>query len=295
MAILSSVGSRFDKFLSEIQLTDTQKKDAQTKYEGVCEKLNSKYPYVYNTGSPKLLVGSYGKKTAISPPTDIDIIFVMPPSEYKRYDEYRGNGQSQLLQDIKKVLLEKYPNTDIRGDGQVVQVNFVSYNVEVVPGFRLKNGNYRIPDTHDGGGWKETSPKTEMENITNSNKLTNGNTVKLIKMIKAWKCNCGVPIKSLIIELTVIDFLKTYQYYNLGSNNYGLMVRDYFKYLLTNVSSTFIIPGTFEAIGCGKDWESKANAALSLAEKACEYDKMFCACLASKEWKQIFGSRFPDL
>jgi len=291
---LSSVGSRFDKFLSEIQLTDTQKKDAQTKYEGVCEKLNSKYPYVYNTGSPKLLVGSYGKKTAISPPTDIDIIFVMPPSEYKRYDEYRGNGQSQLLQDIKKVLLEKYPNTDIRGDGQVVQVNFVSYNVEVVPGFRLKNGNYRIPDTHDGGGWKETSPKTEMENITNSNKLTNGNTVKLIKMIKAWKVNCSVPIKSLIVELTVIDFLNSYSYSNKSSTWYDLMVRDYFKYLLTKESSSFIIPGTSEAVICTKDWKSKANVACLLAEKACEYEKINYNIAASHLWRQIFGSRFPD-
>lgn len=292
---MSGVGSRFDKFLYEIELTDKQIEDARTKYDGVCGKLHSIYYTTTYSGSTKLLVGSYGKRTAISPTTDIDVIFVLPKSEYYRYNAYSGNRQSQLLQEVKKILLDKYPKTDIRGSGPVVQVNFESYKIEVVPGFLLKNGNYYIPDTHEGGKWKETAPKTEMENITNSNKLTNGNTVKLIKMIKAWKYNCDVPIKSLIIELTVIVFLKTYQYYNLGSNNYGSMVRDYFKYLLTKVSSTFIIPGTFEAISCGKDWESKANAALSRAEQACEYDKMFCACLASKEWKQIFGSRFPDL
>lgn len=295
MAILSSVGSRFDKFLSEIQLTDTQIKDAQTKYDGVCGKLHSKYYTTTYNGSTKLLIGSYKKRTAISPTTDIDVIFVLPPIEYKRYDEYRGNGQSQLLQDIKYILLDRYPKTKIRGDGPVVQVNFDSYMVEVVPSFLLKNGNYRIPDTHDGGGWKETSPKTEMENITNSNKLTNDNTVKLIKMIKAWKYNCSVPIKSLIIELTVIDFLKTYIHSNKSSTYYDLMVRDYFKYLLTKVPSTFIIPGTSEVISCGKDWNSKVNTAHLLAEKACECESKSLEASASQLWRQIFGIQFPYL
>lgn len=292
MAILSSVGSRFDKFLSEIQITDTQIKDAQTKYDGVCGKLHSKYYTTTYNGSTKLLVGSYGKRTAISPTTDIDVIFVLPPTEYERYDSHRWNGQSQLLQDIKEILLDRYPNTKIRGDGPVVQVLFESYNVELVPGFLL-NGKYYIPDTHDGGKWKQASPKSEEENITSSNRLTKGNTVKLIKMIKAWKYYCDVQIKSVIIELTVIDFLNNYLYSDQISLYYDWMVKDYFKYLLNNISPFLLMPGTYELISCGNDWKSQAKEALSLAELACEYESIKNDVAASHLWKKIFGHKFP--
>lgn len=290
---LLSIGQQFTTFLSNIQLTEPQIQDAKTKYDGVCEKLHNKYYSTTYNGSTKLLVGSYGKKTAITPPTDIDVIFVLPYSEFKKYDSRSGNGQSHLLQDIKNILLEKYPNTNIRGDGQVVMVNFVSYYIEVVPSFLL-NGSYYIPDTNNGGRWKLTAPKSEMENIQTSNEWTGGNTVRLIKMIKAWKSNCGVEIKSLIIELTVVDFLKFYQYYNKGSTYYDWMVRDYFKYLLSKVSSSSYIPGTYESIAYGNSWEPKAKAALSNAEEACNLESKNLPYTAANEWKKIFGTRFPS-
>ena len=287
-----SIGQQFTTFLTNIQLTANQIQDAKTKYDGVCEKLHNKYHSTAYDGSTKVLAGSYGKNTAISPPTDIDVIFILPYSEFKRYDSHSGNGQSHLLQDIKNVLLEKYPNTNMRGDGQVVMVNFVSYYVEVVPSFLLA-GSYYIPDTNNGGRWKLTSPKSEMENIQASNKWTEGNTVRLIKMIKAWKYNCDVEIKSLVIELTVVDFLRWYKYYSKSSTYYDWMVRDYFKYLLNEVSSSRYIPGTFESISYGNSWEPKAKDALSSAEEACNCESGNKPYNATSEWKKLFGTKFP--
>src|SRR5690606_24768365 len=69
------------------------------------------------------------------PPADVDILFLMPASVYYRYDQYQGNGQSALLQDVRRVLQERYPTTEkIRGDGQVVVVPFSNgYTVELLP------------------------------------------------------------------------------------------------------------------------------------------------------------------
>ncbi|MCD4821830.1 MAG: hypothetical protein K8R11_07145 [Methanococcoides sp.] len=291
---MTSVGQKFSKFLTNIQLTDKQREDARTKYNGICKKLHDKYYSTTYDGSTKFLAGSYGKKTAISPPSDVDVIFIMPNSEFLKYSSHNSNGQSNLLRDIKNVLLEKYPNTDIRGSGQVVMVNFNSYNVELVPGFlTTDNTKYLIPDTHDGGKWKTTNPKSEIENINSSNKLTNGNTIKLIKMIKAWKHNCNVPIKSLVVELTVIDFLSTYEHQAKGSNFYDWMTRDYFKYLLTKVSSYSYIPETYERIPYGDSWESKTKTALSATENALKRESENYLYLAGDEWKKIFGDRYP--
>jgi hypothetical protein len=49
-------------------------------------------------------------------------------------DALDGNRPATaLLQEVKNRLARTYPNTDMSGDGQVVLVNFGSYNVEVVP------------------------------------------------------------------------------------------------------------------------------------------------------------------
>src|SRR3990167_10886515 len=108
-----SVASRFDQFLENIKLTSDQLEDAKTKYDGVCKKLHDHYYTRTYSGSTKLLIGSYGKRTNIRPARDVDVIFILPSSEYKQSTS-SYNYQSYLLQKIKGILEEKYPDTDIK-------------------------------------------------------------------------------------------------------------------------------------------------------------------------------------
>ena len=48
---------------------------------------------------------------------------------------------------VKKFLQERYPKTDISGDGQVVVIEFSRYTVELVPGFKQADGRFKYPDT----------------------------------------------------------------------------------------------------------------------------------------------------
>src|SRR5437763_1023221 len=130
-----STSSRFDRFLSNISLTSDDRTDAKRKYDGVAGKLHSHYYSSIYNGSTKLLIGSYGKHTSVRPPRDVDILFLMPPEQYRRFNAYLGNGQSALLQEIRAILQERYPTTEkIRGDGQVVVVPFKGgHTVEVLP------------------------------------------------------------------------------------------------------------------------------------------------------------------
>lgn len=327
---MSSVAQRFDKFLSNIKLTDAQIEDAITKHHGVRRALHEAYytstykstdmlreilvanveftaykartissfsneevvldeGYVY---SSSLLVGSYGKRVAIAPPSDIDILFQMPWEYFQRYDSYAGNGQSQLLQDVKKVLQRAYPTTSMRADGQVVIVPFSSYKVEVLPVFKLTDERYWFPDTNSGGSWRYTHPRAEMRNIRDSNKRANGNTVKLIKMIKAWKHYCSVPVASLVIELRAVNFLENWSYFDKGSMWYDWMIRDFFSELLKYVNSTCKIPGIDEVKHYGNAWESKAKTAAANSSRACELESTGNYMAATTEWKKLFGSRF---
>jgi len=289
-----SVKAKFDAFLSNIQLTDRQIEDAKTKHTAIRDVLQEAYydwPYPATTS---ILVGSYAKHTAARPPTDVDILFIMPSHRFSYYQGYAGNGPSRLLQDVKAVLQGKYPKTGMRGDGQVVVVSFASgFGVEVVPVFASdKDGVYHTPDTHDGGSWKTTNPEAERSRIAESNRISNSNTVHLIKMTKIWKHVCQVPLSSFPLELLAVAFLSRWEHCGKSSFYYDWMVRDFFQHMLSRVNGWEIIPGVTEIYGYGDAWETKADAALRRATKACEYESGDKDDLATAEWVKIFGGFF---
>jgi hypothetical protein len=240
-----------------------------------------------------MLVGSWGKSTQIRPPRDIDILFVLPYSVYQRYEQVSGNKQSQLLQEVKRVLSATYPNTSMRADGQVVLVPFSSYNVEVVPAFVLNNGQYWICNTNDGGKYETTDPDAEIEKVKKSNDATNGNTRNLIRMMKCWQGYCNVSLKSFCIELLVIEFLESYQYRDRTTVYYDWMVRDFFQFLIGKSNGYVFAPGMIKLIWLGNAWKSKAESAFERAKKAVQYEADHKPYDAGAEWQKIFGTDIP--
>lgn len=320
---MSTIAQRFQTFLSNLQLSDAQVQDAIRKHTAIRRLLHNHY---YSTSFVKsisdseeieviaetirgykgyevlldesaryrtsLLVGSYGKNTEIAPPSDVDVLFEMPSQLFNHYDTRLYNGQSKLLQDVKNVLRPSYPLTDIRADGQIVYVPFVSYKIEVLPAFKRSTGDYFYPDTHNGGTWCVTHPKAEKQNLVDSNKRSNGNTIRLIKMMKAWKSWCTVPIKSLALELLTVSFLSAWEHYDKGPIYFDWMVRDFLAYVLKHINWTIPIPGISEVLVLGDAWKSKAETALATAYKACEYEAAKNDLQAAYEWKKIFGDRY---
>lgn len=289
-----SVGSRFNQLLENLRLTQDQQNDGMTKHSGVRCCLNWNYYSTSSGSTNSLLVGSWGKSTEIRPPRDIDVMFILPKEVYDRFETRPGNKQSQLLQEVKIVLAKTYPNTDMRGDGQVVVVRFASYGVEVVPAFELTNGQFWICDTNGGGRYKTADPRAEFESIKTSNDQTAGNTRDLIRMMKRWQEYCAVPLKSFVIELLVVEFLRTWEHRGKTSVYYDWMVRDFFRFLTQKWAySAVYVPGTYETICLGDAWKSKAESAYGRAEKACEFESQNMPYSAGEEWQKIFGTFIP--
>ena len=288
-----NVSDRFHRLLTNLQLTPSQRDDGFTKYKSVVACLNACY---WGTSSPTdhaRLVGSWGKNSAIRPPRDVDLLFELPWAVYSRFNKRTGNKQTQLLQEVKSLLLKTFPRTDVRGDGQVVCVPFQSYAVEVVPAFRLLAGDYWICDTKEGGRYKTTDPDAEIHHLDASDRASNGNTRDLIRMMKRWQAFCGVPLKSFWIELLAVEFLLTWEYRGKSTVYYDWMVRDFFGYLLRQAFFVMWVPGTIEIVNIGDSWRSRAQTAHGRAVKACEYECNNCKCLAGGEWQKIFDSDIP--
>lgn len=261
------LSENFKKFLENIRLTENQIEDGENKCDNVCKVLHKHYYDGNNESSAKLIIGSFGKDTAIRPPSDVDVIFELPRSEKERYDNRSGNGQSQLLQDVKNVLMETYPLTDIKGDGPVVVVDFSTYKVEVNPSIK-EDSMYLVPLTINGGKWEQINPIKEKDVIDESDKRSCGNTRNIIKMIKKWRDYCNVSIKSFYIEILVVDFLKETEHYDYGFFSYPMLIYEFFEYMLKQKNKINFIPGTFNIINYGDEWESKAETACKNAKNA---------------------------
>lgn len=287
-----SVSEKFKRFISNIQLTATQLEDAKTKHVGVRTTLHKAYYETPYNGSTSFLVGSYGKNTEVRPPSDIDIMCILPLSVFTRINGLQGNKQSQLLQEVKNVLSKTYSTTKMRADGQVVVVPFTSFAVEVVPCFSIPSGRYNICDTNSGGKWKEVDPQAEINKLVDSNKRSGGKTIHLIKMSKVWKTYCNTPIKSFALELLAVEFLSNWQYYDKTEFYYDYMVRDFFKNIINKANGYLFVPGINEFYSLGVDWKSRAESALVRAIKACELEADNKDAEATTEWKKIFGDMF---
>jgi len=274
-----SIQTQFEQFYENIKLTPPQREDAKRKYNGVCKKLHDYYyPDIEYTGNTKLLIGSYGKHTNIRPPRDVDVLFIMPDDKFKQYDDNESNGQSQLLQDIKNILSEKYTTTDkIKGWGKVVLIQFSdgTHNVELLPAWERDDEKFVIPNSEKGGFWEIWDPKSEIKKINDSDNETEGKTRPLIRMIKKWSENCSVKLGSFQIENKVLDFLMEYEHEN---KEYSILVRDFFNYFQGNAD---------------EETEGHLKTAYNRARKACDFESSGEIDKATEEWKKIFSDDFP--
>jgi hypothetical protein len=287
----------FQQFLGELELKNPERLDAEGKAERIAKSLFAKYyPNQVFNPSCYVKVGSYGKGTATRPRTDLDMLFVLPADVYCRIEALTGNKQSQLLQEVRRALLTTFPDTDIGADGQAVVAPFQTYDVDIVPAFRFISGEftgkYLIADTTDGGRWRLSDPVAEYNCLRQVDTAWGEKATHLLKMLKAWKRECNVPIKSICLEIFSTVFVSQWVHRDQTIFYYDWMIRDFFAFMLNHVHGSAKPAGITEWIPLGDCWESKCRTAYARALKACDAERGDDGYEASSEWQKIFGSQF---
>ena len=282
----------FETFCSNILLDNLA--DMKKTAGEIAKKLNKSY---YDLDSENELhmyiVGSVGRKTAISGNSDLDILFDLPTSIYSKYNAYSDHGQSALIQDVKNVLKEKYPNTDIRGDGQVVVIAFNKYTVELVPGFKQADDRFKYPDTHDGGSWKYTDPLSEQSACAECENESDGKYYDFCHIIRSWKNHIGVKMGGLLIDTLVFDFFNENGcFVDDSEKNYLEILQSLFENLKNQDKdrSYWYAMGSNQCV-----YNSDKGKFISKAKKA--YNKIKDLTIesdnANKVLRQVLGNSFP--
>ena len=115
------------------RISKEQRSLISLRYKRITKAINTEFWDSSSETDHSFYVGSYGRGTAITT-SDIDMLVELPKTEYERYDIIKGNGQSRLLQAIKGAIMQAYPRSNIRADGQVVVIDFSDgIKFEVLP------------------------------------------------------------------------------------------------------------------------------------------------------------------
>lgn len=289
-----SVNEDFSKFCSNLNMSDNTISKIQYRYRQITKRINTEYRDNYSETSYSWYVGSYGRGTEIWT-SDIDILVHLPYPIYKKYDAYSLNGQSALLQDVKNTLQKTYGTSHVKGDGQVVGINFTdNINFEIVPAFINTDNSYTYPDSNAGGSWKTTNPKKEISAINDRNKNVNKNLKRLCRMIRSWKGNCSVPISGFLIDTLAYNFIIDWNYKDKSYSYYDYMSRDFFLYLknIDKEKDYWLAPGSNKRIYKDGNFQTKATVAYNNSLNAIEYEIKGMPYSSKEKWREIYGPKF---
>jgi hypothetical protein len=291
------LGDWFSTFCSNLQVADDG--TISQRYKNITKRLNTDFWNTTSDTSHSLYVGSYGRNTAIQGFSDLDMIFQLPYSEYEKYNNYSGNGQSALLQAVKQSIERTYSTTSIRADGQVIVVPFTDgISFEVVPAFINKNDSFTFPNANNGGSWQVTNPKPEIKAIRDRNTSCNGNLVPLCRMARAWKRKWDIPIGGLLIDTLAYQFIDGWQYKDKSYLYYDYMCRDFFKWLSEQDSEQeyWKAPGSGQYVYGKGLFQYKAKRCYNISLEAIAHETATPKqeWSAKQKWRDIFGTVFPD-
>lgn len=291
-----NVDIAFDQFCKNLRFSDDDLATIRHRYHAITKRINLEYWNSSSDTAHSLYVGSYGRDTEIFS-SDIDMLVQLPSDTYKKFKAYSSNGQSALLQEVKKVIEKTYSISHLKADGQIISIPFTDkINFEVLPVFLNTDGTYTFANTNNGGSWKVTDPKAEIDAIRTMNNACNSNLKRLCRMARAWRDKNNVDISGILIDILCYNFLSEWEYKDKSYYYYDWMTRDFLKYVSEQPisQSKWKVMGSGRYIYCFGSFQSAAQKAYDIALEAISDEKKYPSC-ANSEWRDIYGSKFPTL
>lgn len=283
----------FETLLNNLKVGDTAP-TVKSRRERIAKSLNREFLGKEDSTANTMMVGSYGRHTAIKGISDLDMLYFLPEalnSDYKTSE----TGPSRALNRVRDALKETYPGTEIKVDQCVVSLQFASnkFRFEVQPVFCNSDGSFSYPDTISKT-WKSTKPRQEIEATQECNQRTSQNMRHLARMIRAWRNHVNLPMGGLLIDTLVYRFFElTNTYDSAETSGFDEMARDFFDFLQNQPpkQSYYLALGSKQQVGVKAKFQAKAKKAYNASVDAIETDN---ENKALEEWRKVFGPTLPN-
>lgn len=283
-----TVNEAFDTLLTWIKPTEVETSSAASHRQSIeaCLKANFGMTSFFRAGS-------FGHGTSVSGYSDVDYFAVIPSANLKA-------DSSAALRDIREALERRFPNTGAYVNSPAVAIPFgnrLSERHEITPAFVDDTSKaytvYGIPDR--ASGWMKSAPLGHNSYTNVENDRLNKKAKQVIRFVKLWNYRLGGGIRSLYIELRVIEYLK-----NETTVVFPIDVKNAFRHMVNKGLaamqdplglSGWIYPCT-DAVKPGA--LSKLNSAMTRAEKALDANSGNKVADAFAWWSMVFDGYFPS-
>jgi hypothetical protein len=269
------VGEDFASFKDKYNISAELISSISYRYRRITRQLNTDFWNTNSETAHSIYVGSYGRDTAATGISDLDIAFILPYDVYMQYHAHAYNGQSSLLQAVKKSIQKTYWASDSFGDGQVVVITFQDgIKFEVLPSFENTDGGFIYPNANGGGSWKTCNPRAEIAAVQARSDATNRNLKHLARMTRVWRDYVDAPISGMLIDTLAYQFIENYQYRDKSFQFHDFMARDFFDYLSKQDQTQlrWRAPGSSAWVARKGVFEHKARSAYLRSVEAIKYN-----------------------
>ncbi len=292
-----SVADNFRAFRANYLIPTDTVGSISYRYKRITKQLNNDFWNTESETAHSLYVGSYGRDTAASGVSDLDVAFTLPNSVYHQYDGHSGNGQSALLQAVRTSIARTYSNSFVGGDGQVVALNFTDgIRFEILPVFVNDKNTFTFADSNNGGSWRTCDPRAEMEAFALRDRVTaNGNLKAICRMARIWRDRHDVPMSGMLIDTFAYQFVAGWVHRDKSYLYHDYLVRDFLLYLsqVDTSQSYWRAPGSGAYVWKKGNFQRQAGESYQSALSAIDHEANARPATARNKWREIFGSTYP--
>lgn len=196
-----------NRLLQQIKLKDEEVEQVKNAHSHLLSILNSKAVNgLLPTAKDFLLIGSYARDTKITPLDDVDIFYVIGKAnslgngwhtivdcDFTFGQDYLDANQNissvKILNLVKKEIDATYHSSEIRRDGEVVNLFLSSYGVgfDITPVFEIANDDYFLMPQGKGlHKWKKSNPLIDHAHITELDERHSHILKEIILIAKYW-------------------------------------------------------------------------------------------------------------
>lgn len=291
------VAEEFTQFKNAYNIDKELISSIAYRYQRINGQLNKDFRDTDSKTANSLYVGSYGRDTSAKGISDLDVAYTLPGRLYYQYDAYSTNGQSALLQAVKRSIQNTYKTSESFGDGQVVVVKFTDgITFEVLPVFDNKADTWTYPNANNGGSWQTCNPRAEIGAIYARNLASNRNLKHLCRMMRVWRDHNDVLMSGALIDTLAFQFIGTWEYRDKSFLYHDFMARDFLRYLANEDKDKtyWRMPGSGSFVWKKGNFQAKASVDYNIAVAACGLLKDEDGPQRRSKWRLVFGSTFPN-
>lgn len=295
------VPGRFEAFLAWLQPTSEERRNAAAAVQTVAALVRQSLRQGRRLDAAlvnPLVVGGFGKGTAIRDGGPADVLMVLPSrSHHLDTDgkEAARRGSANADADTVDSAAASFAAALGHGDGGGTAASGILPRMRVVPAYTRERGGYLVPDRQrllGGGPWRLMQPAAELRHLNAADAVSGGKARHLIQMAKAWRRTTAAPIAPFALELLVCQFLGVWIYRRRSVYFYDWLVRDFFFWLTAQTDSELSIPGSGETLNSGHGWRRHAERAYRLAALAADLERDNRGSESLLCWSLVFGGEF---